>query len=262
MRTPVPCLHPLQSSKFRENQRQQPAAVEVDKPFGWNRRKNNLIQFIRNALTGNNPNPFLIAAKRIESIVVNIKAQLRGKTDTAHHAQRVVTKSNIGVERSTNRLLLHIFQPAERIYQFTETCLIETNCKGVDSEIPTVLVIFQRTVLYNRFARIPLVRFSACTYKFDFRTFIFYLCRSEILENRNVRPPSQMPAERFRHCNSTAYNYYIYIFRGTLQKNIANITAYHIALQTERIRRFGYLSEDGFAELLLQFLLSQLYHSF
>ena len=73
---------------------------------------------------------------------------------------------------------------------------------------------------------------------------------------------SQPFSKGFCHFNSTSYNYYIYIFRGTLQKNITNVTTYHITLHAERIGRFGYLSEDGFAKMLLQFLLSQLYHSF
>jgi len=73
---------------------------------------------------------------------------------------------------------------------------------------------------------------------------------------------SQTFSKCFCHSNSTAYNYYIYIFRGTLQKNITNIAAYDVTLQTERIGRFGYFPEDGLAKMLLQFLLSQLYHSF
>ena len=44
--------------------------------------------------------------------------------------------------------------------------------------------------------------------------------------------------------------------------HITNVATYHITLHAERIGRFGYLSEDGFAKMLLQFLLSQLYHSF
>ena len=73
---------------------------------------------------------------------------------------------------------------------------------------------------------------------------------------------SQMFSERFRHRYPTAYYHHVYIFRGTLQKNITNIAAYDVTLQTERIGRFGYLPEDGLAKMLLQFLLSQLYHSF
>ena len=77
-----------------------------------------------------------------------------------------------------------------------------------------------------------------------------------------MRTTSQSLSKCFRHRNSTAYYYYIYIFRGTLQKNITNVTAYYIALQFECIGCFGYLSENRFAKMLLQFLLSQLYHLF
>ena len=75
-----------------------------------------------------------------------------------------------------------------------------------------------------------MIRLFAGAYKFHFRAFIFYLCRSEILENRDMSTTSQTFSKCFCHSNSTAYNYYIYIFRGTLQKNIANVTTYHIAL--------------------------------
>ena len=262
MRTSVPCFHSLQGSKFRENQRQQTATFQINKTFWGNRRKNNLIQFVRNTFTGDDFNPFLIPAKRFESIIVNVKAQLRSKTDATHHAQRIIAESDIRVKRSADCLFLPILHASERVYQFAETCFIETYSKSIDREITTVLIVFQRTVFNNRFARIPLIRLLTRTYKLYFRTSVFYLCCSEILENRNMSTTSQLFSKGFRHCNSTSYNYYIYIFRGTLQKNITNVATYHITLHAERIGRFGYLSEDGFAKMLLQFLLSQLYHSF
>ena len=187
---------------------------------------------------------------------------MRSKTDATHHAQGIIAESNIRVEGSADCLFLHILQTSERIYQFAKTCSIETYSQSIDREIATILIVFQRAVFNNRFTRIPLIRLLTCTYKLYFRASIFYLCCSEILENRNMSTTSQLFSKGFRHCNSTSYNYYIYIFRGTLQKNITNITTYHITLHTECISRFGYLSEDGFAKMLLQFLLSQLYHSF
>ena len=187
---------------------------------------------------------------------------MRSKTDATHHAQGIIAESNIRVKGSADCLFLHILQTSKRIYQFTKTCFIETYGQSIDREIATILIVFQRAVFNNRFTRIPLIRFFTCTNKLYFRASIFYLCCSEILENRNMSTTSQLFSKGFRHCNSTSYNYYIYIFRGTLQKNITNITTYHITLHTECISRFGYLSEDGFAKMLLQFLLSQLYHSF
>lgn len=97
--------------------------------------------------------------------------------------------------------------------------------------------------------------------KFNFHPFILHLRRAKVFENRDVRPLPQLFAQRFRHGNSAADYHYIYIFRGTLQKDIAYITAHHVALQSEGIRRFGYFPENRFAEMLLQFLLSQFYHS-
>ena len=77
----------------------------------------------------------------------------------------------------------------------------------------------------------------------------------EILENRDVRTTPQAFSKCFRHCDPAAYYYYIYIFGGTLQKNITNVTAYHVTLQSECVSGFGNVSEDRFAKILFQFLL-------
>ena len=54
---------------------------------------------IRNAFTGDYFIPFFITAERFESVVVDIESQLRGKTDAAHHTQRVIAERDIRVER-------------------------------------------------------------------------------------------------------------------------------------------------------------------
>ena len=75
-----------------------------------------------------------------------------------------------------------------------------------------------------------------------------------------MRTPSQTFTQRLGHSNATPHHNNIYIFRGTLQKNVADISAHHITFQSQHIGCLRDLSENGFTEMLLQFLLSQLYH--
>ena len=156
-----------------------------------------------------------------------------GKPDTTHHAERIVTESDVRVQRCTDSSLFQIVQPVKRIYQFTETCFVQAHCHGIDREIAPVLVILQGAVLYYRLAAVMAVRLFTGTDKFHFRVMVFNLCRTEVFKNRNVCPTSQLPAEGLCHFNSAPYYDYIYILRGTLQEYISYITSYNVTFQSQ-----------------------------
>ena len=101
---------------------------------------------------------------------------MRGKTDGAHHAERVVGKGDVGVEGGADDALLHILYAAERVQQFAVPLFVETDSQRIDSEIAAVLVFLQGAVLYNGIAGIVAVTLAAGTYKLQFEVVFFDLC--------------------------------------------------------------------------------------
>ena len=253
-------LHALQPDKFREYQFQQTTAVQLNESLRRNRWQDDFVQFVCNAFFGDDGDAFAITLQRIECLIVNIESQLGGKTDTAHHAQRVITESYIRVEGSPDGLFLQVSNTAKGVDQLAITHPVQANSQCIDGKITAVLVILQCTVLYNRLAGIVCIRFFSCTHKLNFRTIVLQLCRTEILEDGNMRPTPQTLTQRLGHGNATAYHHHINILGRTLQENITYISTDYVTFQSQFISRFGYPLEYIITKILLQFFCRQIYH--
>ena len=230
-------LHSFQGTEFGENQRQQSATfqqVEADRRF---RRKDDLIQLIHNTLFRDDRDALLVPFDRIESVGIDKESQLAGKADGTHHAQRIVTKRNIRIERRTDQQIIHIGQAIERIDQFTIPVLIQAKRQSVDRKVTAVLVVFERPVFDNRLAAVMRVGFLAGADKLQFQIAGFHLCRTEVLEDGQISSPSQFPGNSFRQLDSAPDGNDIDIFGRTMQKDIPYITAYHICFNSQFIRR-------------------------
>lgn len=154
-------LHSFQGTEFGENQRQQSATfqqVEADRRF---RRKDDLIQLIHDTLFRDDRDALLVPFNRIESVGIDKESQLAGKADGTHHAQRIVAKRNIRIERRTDQQIIHIGQAIERIDQFTIPVLIQAKRQSIDRKVTAVLVVFERPVFDNRLAAVMRVGFLA-----------------------------------------------------------------------------------------------------
>ena len=257
---PVTGFHSLQCYQFRKNKFQQTGTVQFDKSFGRYRSEQNLVQFISNTFFGYNRDTFLIAAQGFKGGIIYIEIQLGSKADTAHHAQRVVAKGNIRIERCADGFLFQVLDSAERVYQLAIARLIQTNSQCIDSKVTAVLIVLQRTVFHYRFAGIVGIRFLSCPYKLHLCTAVLQLCRTKVLKDGNVRTTSQTLAQCLGHRNATAYYHYINILGGTLQENIAYISANNITLQSQFICCLGYPLEYVVTKMLSQFFCCQLYH--
>ena len=100
----------------------------------------------------------------------------------------------------------------------------------------------------------------AGTDELHFRTAELQLGRTEVLEDRHMRTLAQPTAQRLGHGNAAAHHNHIDILGRTLQKNVANVSAYHVAFQPKLVCRRGYLLEYIVTETLFQFFRGQLYH--
>ena len=230
-------LHSFQGTEFGENQRQQSATfqqVEADRRF---RRKDDLIQLIHDTLFRDDRDALLVPFDRIESVGIDKESQLAGKADGTHHAQRIVAKRNIRIERRTDQQIIHIGQAIERIDQFTIPVLIQAKRQSIDRKVTAVLVVFERPVFDNRLAAVMRVGFLAGADKLQFQIAGFHLCRTEVLEDGQISSPSQFPGNSFCQLDSAPDGNDIDIFGRTMQKDIPHITAYHICFNSQLVRR-------------------------
>ena len=107
-----------------------------------------------------------------------------GKPDAAQHAQRVVREGDVGVEGGAYDAVLHIVHAVKGVYELAEAVMVEADGKGVDGEIASVLVVFQRSVLDMRLAAVVAVGFLARTHKFYLEVAVLHLCGAEVAEYR------------------------------------------------------------------------------
>lgn len=86
-----------------------------------------------------------------ECFFVDVEIQLCGKSDAAHHAQRIVAERDVGVEWGTDDSVFHVLQAVKRVDEFSEPFVVKTDCHCVDGEVASVLVVLERTVFNDRF---------------------------------------------------------------------------------------------------------------
>ena len=188
MGTAVARLNDVERGKFGDDELEQSAALQIHESAAGLRCHHDFIQFICDALAADDFDAFRIALQSLESIIIDEEFELGGKSHAAHHAQRVVAEGDVRVERGTDNAVFHVCQTVERVYEFAKTVGIETYRQGINREITTVLVIFQRAIFHDRFARIVAITFFAGTHKLHFQSLVFDLSGTEISENRDVCP--------------------------------------------------------------------------
>ena len=92
------------------------------------------------ALGGNDLNALGVPPDGCESVGIDEEAELGGKADGAHHAQRVVAECDVGVEWRAQGERLHVAQSIKGIHELSEAVGIETNGQRIDGEVAPLLV--------------------------------------------------------------------------------------------------------------------------
>jgi cell division transport system permease protein len=189
---------------------------------------------------------FPVGHDGVECFGMNIESQLRRKPNGAHHAQRIVAKRDIGVQRRSDNAVFQILQAIEIIYQFAKSRTIDAQSQRIDRKIAPFEIVLQRTVFHNGFSGIVGIRFFSCSHKFQFIPFVFYLCRAKILINRHFRLFAHFFCHCLRQCYAASHNHKIDIFRRSAKKNIANVSSYHITLHIHFVGNLRNKPENRF----------------
>jgi len=174
VRASVPCLHYVHLGKFREDDLQQSAALQIDESLAGDIGHEYLVQFLGDALSADYLYPFRVSLQRIEGLILNPEIETGGETDAAEHTERVVAEGDVRVERRADDAVIEVVYSSEGIHEFSEAALVETDSHGIDGEVTAVLVVFQCAVLHYRIARFAVVAFLSRSHEFHFDGSFFH----------------------------------------------------------------------------------------
>ena len=235
VRTAVARLDAVQGGQFGQDEGQQAAAVEVDKAARRRVGSHYFIKLVDDAFTADDADALAVTPERLESLVVYLELQLRGKAHGPHHAEGVVAERDVGVERRTDEAVAQVPHALERVDQLAATGRVQANGHGVDGEIATVLVVLEGAVLHHRLARVVAVAFLARTDELDFLMAVLHLRRTEVAEHRKVGTAAKPGGKRLGHAYAAADNHDVNVVGRALQKQVAYVTAHQVALQPQRV---------------------------
>lgn len=224
------------------------------------RRKHYLVQLFSNALATDDFQSVGIAGKCFTGLILYLEVELCGKAHTTHHAKGIVAERDVGVERSGNNAILQVGHAIERVYQLSETLLVQAYCHSIDGKVATVLVVLQRSVLHMGFATVMAIALLAGSHKLHFERSAFHLSCTEIAEHRQMCLAPQHCLKARGHLNAATHHHHIDIVGRPLQKEVAHISAYHIAGQMQRIGCLRYLVKYISIEYLSQLAVGKYPH--
>ena len=211
------------------------------------RRHDNLVQLVLDTLAAHYFYTVGHALQRLKRLWLYLKVQLRCKTDASHHAQWVVAKGDARLQGRGYDAILQISQSVKRINQFTKTCFVQTDGHRVDGEVATILIVLQRTILYDRFARVVTVALLASPHKLHlvFHALLteFHLGRTKVLKHTKMRFLTHHALQFLSHLDATANHNDINIVRWAFQEYVSYISSHHITLQPQTVCGFTYLVE-------------------
>ena len=266
-------LYDVEGRELGQNDVEQAATMQIDKAFGGMRGEHNLVEFVDDAFARNYADALFVASEGFEGFRFNLEVELRGKADASHHPKRIVAEGDVGVERRGNDAVFQVAKAVEWVHQFSKTCLIEAEGEGVDGEIAPPLVVVERPILDDGFARVVAVTLLSRSYKFEFFFHLsvfafvlhpmmpFHLSRSEVAEYRAMCPLAQTPCKGLGHFNARTHHDDVDIFRRPFQQQIAHIAADDVGFDAQRIDRGRKLLKDGSGKSLGKFRLSKHFHN-
>ncbi len=226
-----------------EYQLQQPRQLQQLEAYRRHGRSHYLVELDDYALARDDRYALAVAAYGLERLVVDVEAELRGEPYRTHHAQRVVGECYVGIARGAYGALFEIVHAVEGVDQPAECRGVERPRHSVDREVAAALVVFKRTRLDLRLARIVRIRFAACADELHLGALPAQHRRTECLEYRHLG--AQLAPQILGHGNAVANHHYIDIGRGAAQIVVAHESANDIGLHAEAVYRLAYMPENG-----------------
>ena len=225
---PVNRLYALETHQLGQDVFEQPRAVhkfEGDRrPFG----QKHLAEFVGDTFLRQDRKAVLHAAHRIERLGNHRERAVRrgklgGKTHCTQHPERVVAECDVGVERSADYTGGQVADAAERVDKRSEIVLLEAEGHGVDGEVATQLVVFERTVFHYGLAGFTTIRFLAGSDEFKLEAAGLQHRRAEIAVDGDMGMEAR--CDGFGKGDAAPLNHYVYVGATAAEKGVTYISA-------------------------------------
>ena len=160
----------VECDELGQDELQQSGPVEIVEACAGMSGHDDFVELVADALATDNFQSVGITAQCVFGLFLDEESELCGKAHAAHHAQGVVAESDVGVERRADNAVFKVGQTIERVYEFAEAVVVQTDGHRVDGEVTPVLVVFQRSVFHDGFARVAAVALAPRTDKLDLKS--------------------------------------------------------------------------------------------
>jgi len=154
--------------------------------------------------------------------------------------------------------------------------MIETDGERIDSEVASVEIILERTILDDRLTGTSIVALATSSHELYLLVMKLELSGAEIAEDADVSSFAETLAETlsqadagpifasrsFPPSHTRVYHHAIDVLAGAVEKEVAHVPSNHVALEMELIGRLTYLVEDVSREQTRQILICEIPHDF
>ena len=253
VRAPVHCFYTLQRIQFRKDDFQQ-SALEQQLPSARRSvRSHELLNLVDDALLRDDAYALAVAMQRLPGLRLDLEIQLRSKADAAHHAQRIVGERHVRIQRSGYQPVLHIPDAVERIHQLAEALAVQADGHRVDGEVAPLLVVLQRAVFHDGFARVVAVALLAGTHELHLLAAPMDLRGTEVAEHTHVRSTTHAPGHGLGHGYATPDDHHVDVLRWAFQEKVTHVAADDIGVDAHLVRHVTDEVEDGRIQELSEF---------
>ena len=223
-------LHPTEGVHFREYNLQQTRQLEQLEANRRNGRCDNLVQLGDDALLRHDFDTLTVALHSLKSLILKLKSELRCEANTAHHTKRVVREGLIWLTRGADDAIIEVIEATKRVDKLTKPIAIETPGKSIYREVTAALVIFQRTWLDLRVARLWRVALTACANKLHLS--ISPVEHSSAVSFVDSNLSTKLTAKLLGNSHTATNNHNVDICRGTMKVVVTDIAADDIGFDT------------------------------
>lgn len=132
--------------------------LETDR---WATRAHDLSEFVIDTFLRDNVDTHGISPYTLESSGKDGEFELSRESHRPHHAQRIVGKRDIRIERRTDDAGIKIRNTMERVDEFAKSLLVKADSHGIYGEVTSFLVVVESAILHNGVAGVAVITLAA-----------------------------------------------------------------------------------------------------
>ena len=200
------------------------------------------------ALRRDDAQSFGVATDGSQAPFLNAEPQLGRKPNGAEHAQWVVAVCHVGIQGGANPFPVQVVDPAERVHQLAKRVGVQADGHGVDGEVPTVLVVFQRAIFDDGFSAASRVAFFPRPHEFHLVVARLEHGRAEVLEDVDLANAHGLGGGTCQF-DAAAFGHDVDVLAGPVQQKVADKSANHERTLSALVGEFSNPLEDGVGEV-------------